>query len=198
MKVIMRLYIVSPLQAPSPLYLLSSVLSVFAKKSKKPTSLFPSSPFASPNLPRHRDLCRPTFLIKQAAPPTHPLPPPPSSIGAGASSASRLHQPTCLPHPPAGLLLFFTFGHLSPPSSQQPLAMLSPPPPPPPTPTLTLSVAALFADPGGVQGPDGAPAEHAWSSQCHAEVQGDYTAGDPSGQCEPSSLMCAFVCVCVL
>lgn len=55
----------------------------------------------------------------------------------------------------------------------------------------------LFADPGGVQGPDGAPAEHAGSSQCHAEVQGDYTAGDPSGQCEPISLMCAFVRVCV-
>lgn len=45
-------------------------------------------------------------------------------------------------------------------------------------------MSLCFSDPGGIQGPDGALAEHAGSSQRHAEVQGDYTAGDPSGECE--------------
>lgn len=107
------------------------------QKVAKPTFIFLRLPFASPDLPHHRDLRHPFVLMKETAPPTHPSLPP------HVLSASRLHRPTCLPRPPAELLFCFTFGHLSPPrvisrSRRRPPRRLPPLPP-----ALTLSVTAL-------------------------------------------------------
>lgn len=94
MKVIMNLYIFPLL--PSPIYVFSS--ESFCKKLQNPLPLFLRLPFASPDLPPHWDLCHPSVLIKQTAPPTRPLPPSPVHC-----LASRLRRPTCLPpaHPPS-------------------------------------------------------------------------------------------------
>lgn len=60
-------------------------------------------------------------------------------------------------------------------------------------PLMSLSLS----DPGGVQGPNGTPAEHAGSPQCHTEIQGDYTARDTPGKCKCCTPHPHPLCVCV-
>lgn len=101
-------------------------------------------------------------------------------------SSSSIHLFSSVTH--CGVVVLSTLPHVTAVSGHYWRCLSS-------TSCLLALISLCFSDPDGIQGSDGALAEHAGSSQRHTEVHGDYTAGDPSGQCK--LIVCVYVCVCV-